>query len=89
MEERDQKIFDRYIYWTETRNVRFDYAVKILSEDEFFLTENVIIRIIRAAIRSGKTDSQGRTGRTSRIIGVKQKMSSRSQNGELLFLFDE
>ena len=31
-ELRDQKLFDRYVYWTEERRVRFDDVIRILSE---------------------------------------------------------
>ncbi len=33
---RDQRVFERYYYWTEVKRLRFDDAVKKLSEEEFF-----------------------------------------------------
>lgn len=44
---RNQKIAERYYYWTEVRRLRFDDAVKILSEQEFFLSEFMIWQILR------------------------------------------
>lgn len=47
IERRNKKIVQRYYYWTEIRRLRFDDAVKKLSEEEFFLSENVIWHIIK------------------------------------------
>ncbi len=38
----------RYHYWTETQRLRFDDTLKILSEEEFFLSEERILTILRA-----------------------------------------
>lgn len=45
---RDEKLLRRYYYWTEVQRLRFDDALKILSRDEFFLSEDRIMAIIRA-----------------------------------------
>ena len=45
---RDEKLLRRYYYWTEVQRLRFDDALKILSCDEFFLSEDRIMAIIRA-----------------------------------------
>lgn len=45
---RDEKLLRRYYYWTEVQRLRFDDALKILSRDEFFLSEDRIMDIIRA-----------------------------------------
>ena len=47
--ERDQKILERFIYWTEDQRLRSDDAVVILSKQEFFLSEQRIIRILNTA----------------------------------------
>lgn len=47
--ERDQKILERFVYWTEDQRLRSDDAVKILSKSEFFLSEQRIIRILNTA----------------------------------------
>ena len=47
IERRNRKIVQRYYYWTEIKRLRFDDAVKKLSEEEFFLSENVIWHIIK------------------------------------------
>ena len=40
--KRDEALCRRYYYWTEAQSVRFDRALKILSE-EFFLSEERIM----------------------------------------------
>ena len=44
---RDKALVRRYYHLTEVRRVRFDDAMKILSEYEFFLSEERIMKIIR------------------------------------------
>lgn len=44
---RDEKLLRRYYYWTEIERRRFDDALKILSEEEFFISEARIMAIIR------------------------------------------
>ena len=48
---RDRKILERFIYWTEEQRLRSDDAVKILSQNEFFLSEQRILKIINTAYR--------------------------------------
>lgn len=90
-EARDQKIFDRYIYWTEVRRVRFDDAIKILSEEEFFLTEFVILSVVRDAIRNGRKSSSGQTASKMRFFGfrIKKKPPKDVPNAQQLFLFED
>lgn len=54
-EARDQRLFERYYYWTEVVRLRFDDALKKLSEEEFFLSEIRVFQIIREKIREGAT----------------------------------
>ncbi|RHO65702.1 transposase [Parabacteroides sp. AF48-14] len=44
---RDEKLIRRYYYWTEIQRRRFDDALAILSQEEFFLSEARIMAIIR------------------------------------------
>ena len=44
---RDEKLLRRYYYWTEIQRLRFDDALKVLSRDEFFISEERIMAIIR------------------------------------------
>lgn len=44
---RDATLIRRYYYWTEVQRRRFDDTLKILSEDEFFISEARIMAIIR------------------------------------------
>ena len=47
IDRRDRSLCRRYYYWTEVRRLRFDDALKILSQEEFFLSEERILAIIR------------------------------------------
>ena len=51
IEQRNAALIRRYYYWTELQRLRFDDALKILSEQEFFLSEARIMAIIRQACR--------------------------------------
>lgn len=44
---RDETLIRRYYYWTEIQRRRFDDVLKILSENEFFISESRIMAIIR------------------------------------------
>ena len=47
IKKRDEALCRRYYYWTETQGLRFDRALKILSEQEFFISEERILAVIR------------------------------------------
>ena len=49
IKKRNEALIRRYYYWTEVRRRRFDDVLKILSEEEFFLSEERILSIIREA----------------------------------------
>nr|WP_304422330.1 transposase [Paramuribaculum intestinale] len=51
IKKRDAALVRRYHHWTEVQRLRFDDALRVLSEQEFFLSEQRIIAIIRAASR--------------------------------------
>lgn len=55
IEARDNKLFERYYFWTEVKRLRFDDALRKLSEEEFFISESRVMQIIRQALRDGKT----------------------------------
>jgi len=44
---RNEKLCRRYYYWTEIARLRFDDTLKVLSEKEFFISEERIMEIIR------------------------------------------
>lgn len=50
---RDEALCRRYYYWTERQRLRFDDALRILSEREFFISEERVMAIIRRMSRSG------------------------------------
>ena len=71
---RDETLIRRYYYWTEIERRRFDDALKILSEQEFFISEARIMAIIRQSrgstpvnSRSSPVDSQYQAGSSSMI----------------------
>lgn len=45
--KRDEALLRRYHYWTEIQRLRFDDALIILSEQEFFISQERILAIIR------------------------------------------
>lgn len=47
IEKRNQALCRRYHYWTEVQRLRFDDALRVLSEQEFFISEERILSIIR------------------------------------------
>ena len=55
IDARDQRMFERYYYWTEVRRLRFDDAIKKLSEEEFFVSEGRVLQVVRMMIQKGAT----------------------------------
>lgn len=54
---RDEALCRRYYYWTERQRLRFDDALRILSEQEFFISEERIMAIIRRMIKERRMDN--------------------------------
>lgn len=52
--KRNKALLRRYHYWTEVQRLRFDDALKVLSEQEFFISEERIMSIIRLNCHSIK-----------------------------------
>lgn len=50
IEKRNEALCRRYYYWTEVQRLRFDDVLKILSEQEFFISEERILAVIRENI---------------------------------------
>ena len=50
---RDEALCRRYYYWTEVQRLRFDDALRLLSEHEFFISEERIMSVIRRKCREG------------------------------------
>ena len=50
---RNAKIVERFIYWTEEQFLRSDKAITILSQQEFFLSEQIIIKVLNSAYSAG------------------------------------
>jgi len=51
---RDDALCRRYYYWTEKQRLRFDDALRVLSLNEFFISEQRIMAIIRKRCRDTK-----------------------------------
>jgi hypothetical protein len=51
IKKRDEHLCRRYYFWTEVKRLRFDDALRILSEQEFFLSEERILSIIRKSTK--------------------------------------
>lgn len=47
IEKRDEALLKRFHYWTEVQRLRLDDAVRVLSQNEFFISEERVLRIIR------------------------------------------
>ncbi|WP_305156951.1 transposase [Duncaniella freteri] len=50
IEARDEALFRRYHYWTEVKRLRFDDTIRLLSETEFFISEQRVMTIIRRMV---------------------------------------
>ncbi len=49
IQKRNFKLCARYYYWTEEQRLRSDDAIRILSEEEFFLSEQTVLSILKKA----------------------------------------
>jgi hypothetical protein len=47
IKRRNEALLRRYEYWTEVKRRRFDDVLRILSEDEFFVSEATILNILK------------------------------------------
>lgn len=54
---RNRAIVARYNYWTEVQRLRHDDAMRQLAENEFFLSEFQIMKILKAADVDIRTDT--------------------------------
>lgn len=74
---RDEALCRRYYYWTEVQRLRFDDALRVLSEREFFLSEERIMTIIRRKMREG----------TAAVAGALPKVKKPRLRADQLELF--
>ncbi|MDR1340177.1 MAG: transposase [Prevotellaceae bacterium] len=47
IKKRDDALCRRYVFWSEVKRLRTDEVLRILSQDEFFISEERILNIIR------------------------------------------
>lgn len=52
--KRDEALLKRYFFWTEVQRLRFDDTLRILSEQEFFISQERILNIIRKSKKTAK-----------------------------------
>lgn len=79
IEKRNEKLLKRYYFWTEVERLRFDDTLKVLSEEEFFISEQSVLRIIQANLH-----------RISEVVGKPEKKIRRPRlSGQLRLLFEE
>lgn len=76
---RNEKIAQRWYYWTEKQRLRFDDALKILSQQEFFLSEDRIMFILREHIKDHPNPK----------IATHLKIKAPRLTAEQLSLFDD
>ena len=50
---RDEALCRRYYYWTEIQRLRFDDALKVLSEREFFISDMQISTLLGVIVGEG------------------------------------
>lgn len=80
IEKRNAKIAARYYYWTEIQRYRSDDAIRQLSEEEFFLSEATILRIL------GKSTIGTAALRRNMRLGVHKSKRTKLTPEELLRL---
>ena len=51
IEKRNQRICERFRYWSDVKRRRTDDVLHILSEEEFFLSETTIWNIVKKNLR--------------------------------------
>ncbi|GHT77411.1 hypothetical protein AGMMS50262_18320 [Bacteroidia bacterium] len=47
IKKRDSALIERWNYWTNVQRLRFDDSLKVLSQTEFFISEERILSILR------------------------------------------
>lgn len=66
---RDNALCERFRYWTETVRLRYDDTIKKLSEEEFFISEERIMHILRKGL-NGERIQEKKKPRKVRFRGV-------------------
>ena len=55
---RNEELCRRYFYWIEIKRRRFDDTLKILSEEEFFISEQRILTVINQYYKQSNYNRQ-------------------------------
>ena len=88
IKKRNEALVGRYYYWTEVQRLRFDDALRILSEREFFISEQRIMAIIRAVVSSSESAQRKpgkRIKKTKNNAGVNSICYKMHPNKEMIF----
>lgn len=80
---RDMRMYERYYYWTEVMRLRFDDAIRKLSEEEFFLSESRVLAIIRNMIQQGVSLPDGKQIKRPMFTGFKIKAAPQKVRSSL------
>ncbi|MBR1467486.1 MAG: transposase [Bacteroidaceae bacterium] len=89
---RDQRLFERYYYWTEVRRLRIDDTITKLSKEEFFISESRVMQIVRRMILNGATVEGKTVDRplfTGFRVAAKAEPKSKPSAVRQLLLFPE
>lgn len=58
IEARNKALCERFIYWTETVRLRFDDAIKKLSQEEFFISEERVMCLLRKGLNGQRIQAK-------------------------------
>lgn len=70
IEARNKKIFERYYYWSEVQRLRFDDTIAKLAYEEFFLSDQTVLRIVKRMLMNGEKVN-GQALKPSKYLGFR------------------
>lgn len=81
IEARNKKIFERYYYWSEVQRLRFDDTIAKLAYEEFFLSDQTILRIVKRMLMRGEKVN-GEALKPSKYLGFRFRPRARRRSCE-------
>lgn len=87
IELRNQKLVERFVWWYEVQKVRLDETLRILSREEFFLSEQRIWCIIQEAKGVFAEDFVAKVRKPKRQVpkGISKSLRSVAEYASTLF----
>ena len=82
IEKRNIKLCARFYYWTEVQRLRADDAIKQLSEEEFFISEQTVLFILKKMRRLGEKEAR-------QLAALKKPPKVPKITAEMLSLFPD